>query len=218
MQPSSLTAFVLLICAAVFVGTCAACDENNSCKACMATDKVKIAAANARRIDAFLQTKQCGKWGDLEFKTVAMTFEGNAGCRTRARHPFMGSKKPVCTVAEKLDLSVDEEISDEAESTVVDDAARDGQLECEPNGTMVFNRGNVDFPELDSLYEPTLFRPTAFSVDYNVVVGFEVVLSNRLYESGDTIPKYWCHKIKSAFLIVYDVVDEAGVSVLPESA
>lgn len=129
----------------------------------------------------------------------------------------MGTQQPKCGVAENLDLAVDEEIAVEAGTSVIDDLARDGQLECEPNGTMVFNRGRARFTELDSLFEPSLFRPTGFGIESTKMVGFEVVLSSKLTQYRTSVPEHWCHDGTSAALIFYDVVDNKGISILSES-
>lgn len=129
----------------------------------------------------------------------------------------MANQQPQCSVAETLDLSIGEEISVAAGTSVVDDLAKDGQLECEPNGAMVFNRGPVRFSELDSLYPPLAFRPSGFGVEAPKMVGFEVVLSSKITQYRDSTPEHWCHDASSAVLIFYDVVDKKGVSVLAES-
>lgn len=141
----------------------------------------------------------------------------NCSCRTPEGLPYFGeSQQPTCQVAEELDLSIDEEISDAAKSTVVDEMAANGQLECEPNGTLVFNRGKTRFSKLDSLFEPVFFTPSGFS-SVGAVVGFEVVLKSDLSPDSVGAPPYWCHSVKSVSLIFYDIVDSSGKSVLPKN-
>ncbi|GMH40619.1 hypothetical protein BSKO_08523 [Bryopsis sp. KO-2023] len=212
MQSSKTLAILLFVSAIAYSS---ACDDSGDCDACKTLPLVKQAAANMGRIQAMLQTKECESWRDLQFRTVSFTFKGDAKCRTFGGKPYPKGEFGQCAKAEAFDLSLDEEIAVEAKTQAIDDLAREGQLECEPNGTMVFNRGNVRFSKLDSLYEPYAFFPLGFGEGSDLTVGFEVFLKSDLTAMGDPVPSFWCHKIDSAFVMIYDVVDAEGKSVLP---
>lgn len=192
-----------------------ACNDAGDCDACKTLPKVKTAVANMGRIRAMLQTKKCESWRGLQFRIVSFTFKGDARCRTFGGLAFPEAETGQCAKAESFDLVLDEDMATKANTAVMDDVAREGQLECEPNGTMVFNRGNVRFSELDSLYEPHAFTPLGFGEDADLTVGFEVFMKSDLTAMGDPKPSFWCHAIESAFLMIYDIVDAKGDSVLP---
>lgn len=113
-----------------------------------------------------------------------------------------------CAVAEVLSLKIDQKISQIANTAAVDDLTRDGQLECEPDGTMVFNRGKVVFSELDSLFEPSIFMPHAWD-ENDLSVGFEVTLRAQPDEENEL-----CTRIESVFLVLFDILDSSGGSIV----
>lgn len=105
-------------------------------------------------------------------------------------------------------MRIDQEISQVANTAVVDNLAREGQLECEPDGTMVFNRGPVIFSELDSLFEPVVFRPHAWGEE-DLSVGFEVILTTQ-----PVVENELCTRIESVFLVLFDILDSSGNSLV----
>lgn len=214
MQRSQTLAILLLVCAAFLITTSSACNDSNDCDSCKKMALVKKAASNMSKIMAMLATKKCESWRKLHFKTVSFTFQGSVRCRSFLGKPYPEGENGKCAVAEAFDLSIDEEIADEAKTAAIDNLAREGQLECEPNGTMVFNRGNVRFSELDSLYQPYSFYPVGFGEDAARTVGFEVFFNSKLVEHGSPKPTLWCHEVQSAFMMIYDVVNAKGKSVL----
>lgn len=210
-------AVAVLVCGVALAPAALACGPKKDCASCLTLDRVKQATENAGKIEAFLATKKCEKWKGLTFKMLAISVDGVSSCRTFTGLPYVQNQQPKCSVAEDLELSVGEKVSAVAGTSVIDDLARDGQLECEPDGTMLFNRGPVRFSELDSLYPPILFRPSGFGYQTPKVVGLEVVLSSKLTNYRNSKPEHWCHDANSAVLIFYDIANKKGVSVLSES-
>jgi len=210
---TALAACVLLTCCLGALG----CDVWGNCAACTRKPSLQQARENRDAVLQFLGNRTCENWGDLKFKTVVFKGQMFTSCQTFDGHQFPGGSYSTCEEEEDVEVQIDEEISIDAEANTTKWLAQDGQFECEPDGTLLFNRGPGRHEGLDDLHEPHKFTP--HNLDWpsdTPMVGFQVFgHGTRVNRDCYPVCTHYCYDVPSAFLVIYDVVDNNETSVLP---
>lgn len=193
------------------------CDVWGNCWACTVTPIVRQALQNKDGILQLLQTRKCEEWRDLQFRAVVLRGQHFVRCVTFDGNAYPAGQYSTCEKAEEIKIHIDEDIAANATTNTTKYLAKDGQFECEPDGTMLFNRGNHSFVDLHDLHEPHEFIPHQLDwPDDAVVVGFQVFGHGHLVNRDcDVVCTHMCYDVESQFLLLYDIVEKNGTSILP---
>eukprot|EP00803_Ostreobium_quekettii_P006601 evm.model.scf_651.6 EVM.evm.TU.scf_651.6 scf_651:62226-64538(+) len=193
------------------------CDVWGNCKACTRRPSLQAARRNMDAVLEFLGSRQCGDWKGLRFRTVVFRGQMFTSCQTFDGHKFPGGSYSTCAEEEDVEVRLDQDVAIDAEANTTKWLAQDGQFECEPDGTVLFNRGPGRHAGLDDLHEPHKFRP--HNLDWPLkspMVGFQVFgHGTRVNRDCYPICTHYCYDVPSAFLVIYDIVDKNDTSVLP---
>lgn len=192
------------------------CDVWGNCWACTMTSTVQQAIRNKDGILQFLQMRTCEEWRDLQFRAVVFRGQHFMRCSTLNGDPYPAGEYSTCEKVELIRVHIDEDIAANATTNTTKWLAQDGQFECEPDGTMLFNRGHHTFDALHDLHEPHGFIPQRLDWPEDaVVVGFQVFSHGHLVNRDcDVVCTHTCYDVESQFLLLYDIVDKNGTSIL----
>lgn len=212
------SSLVVVLVVVLFSLEALACNDARDCAACTKLPRMVTAIENRDKIVEFLGRKLCEQWKELKFKAVVIQSDSLTSCMTFDGTPYSEEEISTCSMVEEIEFRLDDDLAAQVTNPVTKWMAQDGQFECEPDGTMVFNRGRTQHSQLDSLFQPTPFLP--FASDWpeaSMTVGFEVFAPAELEEEhcGDGCTLY-CYDAMSAFISISDIVDQTGASVLPD--